>query len=577
MNQLRALRLVALFGTALMGLGCEQREGARHSAAGEATTPSVSAAAPAQLAAQPQSGSPPNEQTEGNLAETVESKAPDVVSAAACAERIRALAGTLRPALDTAFERNRAQLLMRTSGAPSAFYSSPVADEARWKGIAKVEVIRAYRKHLETARWSEPALKGLLSRLEGARPLLRAVLLTDGYLYSANPELARALERNLTLEMLFDAPELSLVRGGERFELTRNPAGHYVHRDGAFKGKDAKLLFLDRFPAEGASANRHFDLSSAQQKLGFEAARVLSAAPGHVVAELGYRAASGELVWEESLLEGGSPAVAYVCGASEQSEVAAARALALRRVTVWNRIERVIQQQIAEELPFDEPDNEWGQQDGHLRQRWHAAYLAGEERYDLNFRYYPVFTSSGATRAPQVCIDFISETLERASGTHYRGRGEQPGRVVGNLDFDALLGDERRSVLPFVDYARHAPGIAVKDFSGSQRVPYQFRSSFFKLLEQRAELRQGDIVVIRGYAPWDMNHVEHSHSFFIYRTDPLTGVPIRLVGNAGHPELRGWDREMGRAPRRSIRHRIRPSLEWLEQITQPVAGAAQAG
>ncbi|MCA9639686.1 MAG: hypothetical protein KC492_03300, partial [Myxococcales bacterium] len=100
---------------------------------------------------------------------------------------------------------------------------------------------------------------------------------------------------------------------------------------------------------------------------------------------------------------------------------------------------------------------------------------------------------------------------------------------------------------------------------------------FFKLLEQRAELRQGDIVVLRGYAPWDMNHTEHSHSFFIYRTDPITGVPIRLVGNAGHPELRGWDREMGRAPRRSIRHRIRPSLEWLERITQPAARTAQSG
>lgn len=502
---------------------------------------------------------------------------PDAVSAAACQQRIQALSGKLQPAPNSAFARNRAQLLMRTSGAPSAFYREPRADESRWKGIAKVEVIRAYRKHLETARWSEPALKGLLSRLEGARPLLRAVLLTEGYLYSSNPELARALERNLTLEMLFDAPQLALERGGERFELARNPAGHYEHQGGAFKGQDAKLLFLDRFPTEATGAASHFDLSSAQQKLGFEAARILETTPGHVVAELGYRNASGELAWEKSLLESEGPALDFVCGTSEQSETTAARELALRRVAVWNRVERVILRQIAEELPFDEPDNEWGQQDGYLRQRWSDAYLSGEERYDLNFHYYPVFTASGAPRAPQVCIDFITETLERASGTHYRGRGEKPGRVVGNLDFDPLLGQQRRSVLPFVEYAKGTPGLEVKDFSGGQRVPYQFRSSFFKLLEQRAELRQGDIVVIRGYAPWDMNHTEHSHSFFIYRTDPITGVPIRLVGNAGHPELRGWDREMGRAPRRSIRHRIRPSLEWLERITQPAARTAQSG
>ena len=141
----------------------------------------------------------------------------------------------------------------------------------------------------------------------------------------------------------------------------------------------------------------------------------------------------------------------------------------------------------------------------------------------------------------------------------------------------ALLGEQRRSVQPFVEYAKREPGIEVEDFTGSQRVPYQFRGRFFALLEAHAGLRQGDIVVIRGYAPWDMNHTEHSHSFFIFRTDPVTGAPIRLIGNAGHPELRGWDREMGRAPRRSLRHRLRPSLEWLERVTQPAPGAAQAG
>lgn len=497
------------------------------------------------------------------------------LGASACAERIASL--ELAPPPSTAFERNRAQLLMRTSGAPSAFYSEPKPDEAAWRSVAQVSVIRAYRRQLETARWSEPALKGLLAHLRGARPLLRAVLLTDGYLYTPNAELARALERNVTLELLFDAQRLTLERGGERHELERNPAGRYVHRDGAFKGKDAKLLFLDRVVDGALGKSLHFDLSGAQASLGFEAARVLEQAPGHVVAELAYRADDDALVWQKSLLEAESPELRFVCATGDEPRVAEARVIALRRVAVWNRIERVIRAQIAEELPFDEPDNEWGQQDGHLRQRWHEAYLAGEERYDLNFHHYPVFTAAGAPRAPQVCIDFISETLERASGTHYRSRGQRPGRVIGKLDFDPLLGERRRSVQPFVDYARREPGWSVKDFSGSLRVPYHFRSSFFELLEQRADLRRGDVVVIRGYAPWDMNHVEHSHSFFIYRTDPLSGAPIRLVGNAGRPELRGWDREMGRAPRRSIRHRIRPSLEWLERVTQPAPGSAQAG
>lgn len=522
---------------------------------------------------QSERASPPKEVAADDPGET-----SGAVSARACSERIRGLTD-LRPALAGAFEKNRAQLLMRTSGAPIVFHTEPEPDDARWQRVARPQVIRAYRQHLQTARWSEPALKGLLSRLQGARPLLRAVLLSDGYLYTTNPELARALERNLTLEALFDAPRLTLQRGGERFDLKRDARGHYVHDDGALKGQDAKLLFLDRVSDASVPLGPplHFDLSEAQQRLGFEAARVLEQSSSRVVAELGYRGADQELVWEKSLLAGQTPEVELVCGTRADGKLSEARELALRRVVVWKRLERVIRQQIAEELPFDEPDNEWGQQDGHLRQRWREAYLAGEERYDLNFQLYPVFTASGAPRAPQVCIDFISETLERASGTRYRGRGEVPGRVIGRLDFDALLGEQRRSVQPFVEYAKREPGIEVEDFTGSQRVPYQFRGRFFALLEARAGLRQGDIVVIRGYAPWDMNHTEHSHSFFIFRTDPVTGVPIRLIGNAGHPELRGWDREMGRAPRRSLRHRLRPSLEWLERVTQPAPGAAQAG
>src|SRR5690606_6095004 len=175
-----------------------------------------------------------------------------------------------------------------------------------------------------------------------------------------------------------------------------------------------------------------------------------------------------------------------------------------------------------------------------------------------------VFTQSGAARTPQVCIDFITETLERSSGTYYPSRGELPKKRVGLVDFDAWLGERRRSVQPFVDLAKSNPAFDVRELKASERVPYQFRQRFFTRLEQLDDFRQGDIVIIRGYAPWDMNHTEHSHSFFIYRTDPVSGAPIRVVGNAGRPELRGWDREMSRAPRRSIRQRIRPQLPWLE-------------
>ncbi len=73
----------------------------------------------------------------------------------------------------------------------------------------------------------------------------------------------------------------------------------------------------------------------------------------------------------------------------------------------------------------------------------------------------------------------------------------------------------------------------------------------------------GDIVVLRGRAKWDEYAVVHTHTFFIYESDPVTGVPILIAGNAGRPRLLTWDTEMERAPRRSIRHRIRPNTEWL--------------
>ena len=58
----------------------------------------------------------------------------------------------------------------------------------------------------------------------------------------------------------------------------------------------------------------------------------------------------------------------------------------------------------------------------------------------------------------------------------------------------------------------------------------------------------------------------HFHSFFIYELDPVSGVPIALVGNPGRPSIRTWQFEGLRTPRRSIWYRIRPRFEWLEQV-----------
>ena len=90
-------------------------------------------------------------------------------------------------------------------------------------------------------------------------------------------------------------------------------------------------------------------------------------------------------------------------------------------------------------------------------------------------------------------------------------------------------------------------------------------------------LGPGDIIIIRGYAPWDYYQEQHTHTFFIYEADPVTGMPMLLAGNSGRPRIIGWDTEMLRAPLRSIRYRIRPNVEWLydELVLQEPAAEAR--
>jgi hypothetical protein len=58
----------------------------------------------------------------------------------------------------------------------------------------------------------------------------------------------------------------------------------------------------------------------------------------------------------------------------------------------------------------------------------------------------------------------------------------------------------------------------------------------------------------------------HMHSFFVYETDPMSGMPIVLAGNPGQPVLQTWQFEAFRTPERSIQYRIRPRSAWLRSF-----------
>jgi hypothetical protein len=234
---------------------------------------------------------------------------------------------------------------------------------------------------------------------------------------------------------------------------------------------------------------------------------------------------------------------------------------------VETALRRAILAQVREQLPFDEPRTEYGQQDGFLRYHWLLAYLEGKDHYTFNRDRYAVFTPDGRPMVPQVCIDFITHTLERASGTWWNARGQKPGRKVGGWDFDAVL-PNRRTVKAFLRYADDNPDVFdTFRVPRPQQVPYKFRKRFYGFLARHVDqFQRGDVVVILGYAPWDFHHVPHYHTFFVYESDPMTGMPILLAGNAGKPRVQSWDAVMARTPLRSIRMRVRPRHAWLQRI-----------
>jgi hypothetical protein len=299
--------------------------------------------------------------------------------------------------------------------------------------------------------------------------------------------------------------------------------------------------------------------------------KVVHATQSRLLVELRY----GDL-WVKSVLDTQDADVSLRCEIvppGERARLAETRKRIAREERMARVFREAITAQITDALPFDEPRTEWGQQDGHLRFHWKKAYESGEDHYSFNFDRYPVFSPRGEPLAPQVCIDFITETLERATGTRYRARGAPPGRDIGAVDFDALLGNDRRQVPRFIAWSqKNTDAFETVTLPTSRQTPYTFKQRFYANLANDADhYRPGTIVVIRGFAPWDFFSVPHYHAFFVYETDPVTGVPILLAGNAGKPRVQSWDSVMARAPQRAIRYRMRPKPEWWSGVLRPDA------
>lgn len=488
-------------------------------------------------------------------------RSPTDDARARCEAEIRRSEGD--PALPGApdLETRRAEIFFRAKADPVLFIQSPAAREIDSEAAHS-------RRILDNAEHPASALYEMYGGLVKRPELARQVLLRDGYLYAESPGFAAALTDLVHPEDLFQDPEIWIARGADTIRLERRAIAGvrvYVYAEGQQAGERARLFLFDRVANRRSAleAPVHRDVSSVARTLGFSELRLRRITESAVVADARY----GD-DWVPTVLRSGGAELTFVCEVvphGREDAVLSARARAARVDRVLQELRRVMQEQVREGLPFDEPKTEVGQEDGKLRQHWRWAYQFGQTQFDYNDDRYRVFDSQGRPRVPQVCIDFITDTFERASGSWYRRRGEPRERIQGRLDFTSLGIDNERSVERFVEFAKmHPHWFEVEELSSEERVPYARRKEFFtRLFEQRSHYRPGDIVTIHGLRD---DEKMHYHSFFIYDADPITGVPSLVAANAGRPRIRPLESEMTSAPRRSIRARIHPRLEWLESF-----------
>jgi hypothetical protein len=459
----------------------------------------------------------------------------------------------------TIFEAQRAAMVARAKSEPIFFVRAPTLPPE-----TKKEAL-ALRKHLDESEFGWRAVRELRQLLEHDKALSKEVLLPDGYLYSETPQLAFALVSQVRPADLFDTEELWIQRGVLTMRAKKDSEHGYVYADGPEAGNRVRLLHLDRLSETGDFAPPiHRDFRKLRGSLHFEQARIKHVADDAIVAELRY----GQL-WVPTLLESRGAELTLKAEAVDPSVADAlsqTKDELRRRGVAVSALRAAMRAMIDEALPFDEPKTEVGQEDGKLRPEWVRAYTSGRSTYEYNEDRYDVFDSLGRPRVPQVCIDFMIDTFERAGGGWWLPRAAKVRqKSAGNLN----LGDFSRSRLRQTTYLRElalerTDMFEVLDVPETERIELGYKDRFFEWLSTRvSDFQAGDMILIRGLTPWDEVE-EHTHSFFIYETDPISGVPIAIAGNAGPANLWSWETEARRTPKRTVRTRIRPKLQWLE-------------
>ncbi|HTQ02371.1 MAG TPA: hypothetical protein VMI54_00890 [Polyangiaceae bacterium] len=459
----------------------------------------------------------------------------------------------------------RAALLAQVKATPVVFLERPATAPAD-------PVVRYWRHELLRSELPGRVLARLYHGFRRFPAFLREVLLTDGYLYAETPALGATLAEGVTPGALFREPRIVIERGSAELHAELDALGVYRYVDGPERGKPSRLVLFDRVRAESAPplAPRHVDLEPLRDTLGFDSMTLERVTSDGVVALAHY----GETAVPTLLVRHGAE-LELACEAPGPARAALdeRRQTALGRARALERVRGAVLAAVDESLPFDEPKTEFGQQDGKLRQEWRQAYFRGARHYDFNGDTYAVFDGGGRPFVPEVCIDFIVDSFERAGGAWYAPESAPRAHLAGRIDFDGTGMLNRRNVEEFIALARRRPDwFELRPTPPEEQVPFKWRDRFFAtLFQERREYQPGDIVVILGERD---DEKLHYHSFFVFDADPVTAMPTLVAGNSGRPRVRAWAAEMASAPKRSIFARVRPRAAFLEQTLEGSARGA---
>lgn len=497
--------------------------------------------------------------------------APRLESPDLCALEIERLSALDDSSGAPGFEARRAEILGRARATPRLFSRAPKATE----GLPR-ELLPLWSQLESDADDPGPAISDLLKKTRRDLPLRRALFLREGYLYSEHPFTALRLSQMLRLDHLFNEPEVWVERRGQRLSAMRDEGRYWFVRADGTKD-EAHLLFLDRvsLPGEGWGAPLHLDLELLATELGTARIHVERfTEEGHVV-RLEYEGDHAPISTKAILVTDEFGDARLSCESLPRESwdaVANAKKAAQHQRALVRPMLTAIGQMVEWALPFDEPKTEEGQQDGKLRVEFRHAYLRGSSTYEFNGDKYFVFDGLGRPRLPQVCIDFITDTLDWATGGSWAPRGQGRVRTKGALHFASFNMENSRSVEQIAEFAtQHPEWFDVVWLEANERVPLYRRPEFFGTLAKTwSRYRVGDIVFINGLRSDERFHY---HSFFIVERDPVSGMPILLAANAGRPQLRTWEGEMVSAPRRYLVARVRVKTALLERAYEQAARA----